>query len=110
MDENFIHDLFAPFGEVRTRRMFGGLGIYRGGVMFALVARGEFYLKADAETAGRFREAGSEPFVYEQRGKPVAMSYWRCPIPALDDPDELQRWARLAYEAALRTGRPGARR
>lgn len=110
MDENFIQDLFAPFGEVRTRRMFGGLGIYREGVMFALVAGGELYLKVDAETMGRFREAGSGPFVYEQRGRPIAMSYWRLPDPALDDPDQLQTWARLAYDAALRTSKPGARR
>ena len=105
MDEDFIHDLFAPFGEVRTRRMFGGLGIYREGIMFALVAGGELYLKADVETGARFREAGSEPFVYEQRGRPVTMSYWRLPEPALDDADELRNWAQLAYEAALRARR-----
>jgi DNA transformation protein len=109
MDEDVIQDLFAPFGEVRTRRMFGGLGIYRDGVMFALVAGGELYLKADAATAERFREAGSEPFVYEQRGRPVTISYWRLPDAALDDSEQLRNWARLAYDAALRgnkTGRP----
>lgn len=110
MDEGFICDLFAPFGEVRVRRMFGGLGIYRDGVMFALVAAGELYLKGDGEVAEAFRKAGSEPFVYQQRGRSVAMSYWRLPEAALDDSDQLERWARLAYEAALRAKRAGKRR
>jgi len=110
MDEAFIQDLFAPFGAVRIRRMFGGLGIYGEDVMFALVADGELYLKADAEAAGRFRAAGSQPFVYEKRGRTMALSYWRLPEMALDDPDELERWARLAHAAALRARAAGKRR
>ncbi|HEX2255418.1 MAG TPA: TfoX/Sxy family protein [Afifellaceae bacterium] len=110
MDEGFIHDLFAPFGEVRTRRMFGGVGVYRDGVMFALAADGELYLKSDAESAERFRAAGSQPFEYEQRGRKVALSYWRLPEEALDDPAELEQWARLAYQAALKARPTGKRR
>ena len=29
MEPEFINDLFAPFGPVVVRRMFGGAGIYR---------------------------------------------------------------------------------
>lgn len=110
MDETFIHDLFALFGAVHTRRMFSGLGIYRDGVMFALMAGGELYLKADAETAERFRAAGSQPFVYDRRGRAVEISYWRLPETALDDAEELRAWARLAYAAALRARGAGKRR
>lgn len=110
MDEAFIRDLFAPFGTVRTRRMFGGLGVYRDGVMFALAAGGELYLKADAAAAEAFRRAGSEPFVYVRRGRPVALSYWRLPETALDDGDQLARWAELSYTAALGTSAARKRR
>ncbi|HAM46469.1 MAG TPA: transcriptional regulator, partial [Alphaproteobacteria bacterium] len=34
----FVADLFAPFGEVNVRAMFGGGGIYHQGVMMGLIA------------------------------------------------------------------------
>lgn len=87
--------------------MFGGLGIYREGVMFALVADGTLYLKVDDLNHREFAEACGRPFVYDGKGRPVTMSYWTPPEEIFDNPDELKRWAQLAYEAALRarTGR-----
>lgn len=105
MDETFLHDLFAPVGPIALRRMFGGIGVYRDGIIFALVADGTLYLKADESTAAAFREAGSVPFVYEAKGKSVTMSYWRLPEEAMDDPDALARFARIGLEAARRAAR-----
>ncbi len=84
--------------------MFGGAGIYSDGVMFALVSDNDIYLKADAETAERFRRAGCRPFVYSRAGKSATMSYWSVPDAALDDGEALRDWAALALEAALRAG------
>ena len=106
MDEAWLHDLFEPFGPISIRRMFGGFGIYRDGLMFALVADGVLHMKADAETEPALMAAGSGPFAYEGRGRPVRTSYWRLPEEALDDPDALLRWARLAFEASLRARKP----
>ena len=88
-DRDWLRDLFAPFGPVALRRMFGGLGIYRDGLMFGLVVDGEIYLKADAETAPLFREAGSQPFRYQKGDRIVETSYHSLPEEALDDPDAL---------------------
>jgi DNA transformation protein len=33
------------------------------------------------------------------------MPYWSVPDIALDDPDEMAKWARLALEAAMRAGK-----
>ena len=103
MDADTIRDLFAGLGAVRVRRMFGGQGIYRDELMFALEADGALYLKADQETAGAFEKAGSAPFTYRKDGKSTTMSYWRVPDSALDDPDEAAGWGRLALEAARRS-------
>jgi DNA transformation protein len=86
--------------------MFGGAGIYRDGVMFALVSSGDVYLKSDESSSIRFREAGCRPFVYQKNGKPVEMSYFSLPDQALDDAELLKVYADLAIAAA----RPGARR
>ena len=102
MDPDTIRDLFASLGPIRTRRMFGGQGVYSGELMFALEIDGELFLKTDDITVPAFRSAGSRPFVYERDGRATTMSYWRLPDEALDDPDEAARWGCLGLEAAKR--------
>lgn len=98
----YLRELFAQLGPVTTRAMFGGHGVYFDGRMIALVANQSVYLKVDDETRPRFEAAGSVPFVYAGKGKPVTMSYWLAPDGAMDDPDEMLPWARLADAAARR--------
>ena len=39
MDADTIRDLFANFGPVDIRRMFGGVGVFVDGIMIAIVTR-----------------------------------------------------------------------
>ena len=103
-----LQEVFAAFGAVSARRMFGGHGLFHEGLMFGLVADDVLYLKADEASLAEFERAGSSPFVYESAGKKVAMSYYLAPETVFDDPEEARRWAALAYEAARRTKRPKA--
>jgi DNA transformation protein len=102
-DPERLKELLSAFGSVAIRRMFGGIGIFAEGVMFALVSDGELYLKADEETIPAFRTEGSGPFTYGAKGRRIVMSYWRLPDRLLDDADELARWARSALRAAQRS-------
>lgn len=102
MTEADIHDIFAAFGRVRLRRMFGGTGVYAEDVMIALEAYGEIYLKVDAMSQPTFEAAGSRPFVYEKDGRSATMSYWLLPDEAREEPEAVVPWARLALEAARR--------
>ncbi len=104
----FLADLFSEFGPIEIRSMFGGAGIYAGGVIFALVVEDTLYLKADADFAKGFEAEGKGPFRYEQTGRgTVAMSYWEVPERLLDDPSELAAWASRAHAiaAAVKTGK-----
>jgi DNA transformation protein len=102
-DAEYWRELFAAFGPVSVRRMFGGVGIYAEGVMFALIADGIVYLKADDETVPAFEAERSAPFSYVgQNGRHVSMSYWRLPDRLYDDADALAPWARDAFAAARR--------
>ncbi|MGZ9410348.1 MAG: TfoX/Sxy family protein [Methylocystis sp.] len=105
MDRARIEELFAPFAAVSVKRMFGGHGVYADGLFFAIEAGGEIYLKTDRHSAARFQEAGSRPFVYQGKDRPITVSYWSLPDQALEDADELVRWAKFAVEAARRAGR-----
>lgn len=108
---DYLRDLFAELGPISVRAMFGGHGVYHGGLIFGLVADGELYLKADATTRGDFEAAGCAPFVYLSKGKPMTLNYWSLPADALESPQAMLPWAQRAYAAAVRHAakkRPGA--
>jgi len=98
----FLHEVFAGFGDISTRRMFGAHGIYRDGLMFGLYAQCRLYLKTDALNRQQFTDQQCEAFTFVQRGKPVKLSYWSAPEFILDDRELAAAWARSAYDAAMR--------
>ena len=102
-------ELLSPLGAATARRMFGGWGIYLEGLMFALIAFERLYLKVDDTTRAQWEAAGCEPFVYEGKGKPVRMSYYTPPHEAMEAPDLMLPWARMALGAALRARAQSAR-
>ncbi|WP_133609582.1 TfoX/Sxy family protein [Aquabacterium commune] len=99
-----VVDLLRGMGAVRAKPMFGGHGLYLDGVMFALLADGRCFIKVDAETLPVFEAERCLPFVFEAKGRRVALMYHEAPLEALDQPDVAVRWARLGVGAA----HPGA--
>jgi len=95
-------ELFEPVGRARSRRMFGGHGIYIDDLFVAIIAFDRLYLKADAQTRRQFERVRCEPFVYEAKSRSVSLGYWSAPDEAMESPALMQPWARLALEAALR--------
>jgi DNA transformation protein and related proteins len=100
--QDFVLDLLGPLDAV-PRRMFSGVGLFHGGVMFGLLVRKALYLRVDDITRERFECAGSEPFSYRRGERQVSLSaYYVVPEGLLDQQDELLQWARGAIEAARR--------
>jgi DNA transformation protein len=103
VDLEHISELFAAFGRVNVRNMFGGAGIYADGTMFGLIVDDVIYLKTDAHTAPRFEQEGCGPFTYDtKRGVRALTSYWRMPDRLYDEPEELALWAKAALDVARR--------
>jgi DNA transformation protein len=100
-----LHSVFADFGTITTRRMFGGYGVYHDGLMFALVVDDVLYLKVDERNQHRFDAESLEPFEFTQRGRVVQTSYRRASDALFDDSEVAAEWAREAFEAALRAKR-----
>ncbi|MFT4688694.1 MAG: DNA transformation protein [Limisphaerales bacterium] len=98
----YLLEQLSGCGEVSAKSMFGGYGIYHGGLMFGLVADDMVYLKVDAESEPEFVELKLEPFRYEKNGKQMKMSYYQPPASAMDSAPELCEWARKADAAAKR--------
>ena len=96
-----VQDLLSGLRGVSARSMFGGWGIYKDGVIFAIIVDDQLYFKVDDSNKSEYEKRGSRPFTYELRGKPVAMSYWEVPAEIIDDRDAVKRWA----EESLRVSR-----
>ncbi|MEO0916476.1 MAG: TfoX/Sxy family protein [Pseudomonadota bacterium] len=86
-DIAFATDLFSDLGKVTSRKMFGGLGLYIDGTIFALVSSaGRIYVKTTPDLAASLADEGAEQF--------HNMPYWSLPESALDDPETACDWAR----------------
>ena len=100
-DPDRFDDLFATFGKILVRRMFGGEGLFRDGLMFGLVDEERIFLKTDEKTRARFVEEGCGPFTYQmKKGEGILTSYYELPDRLYDDPEELADWARAAFAVA----------
>jgi DNA transformation protein len=113
----FAEELFAELG-CRTRRMFGGAGLYAQGVMFGMIDDSQtIRLKADAELSQDLAAEGSAEWVYTypsgaKAGQTITMGYWSLPDAALDEPAVASDWARRALDVALKAqaAKPAKRR
>jgi DNA transformation protein len=96
-DLHRFDDLFAPFGRIELRRMFGGEGIYANGSIIGIIIRDLIYLKTDDATRGAYLAESCKPFSYEAQGKTrESVTYYAIPDRLYDDPEELADWARRA--------------
>ncbi|WP_414646946.1 TfoX/Sxy family protein [Caulobacter sp.] len=100
----FVLEQLAPLGQIASRRMFGGVGIYANGLFFALVDDDVLYLKGDESLKPEFESAGAQPFAPFGDDKPMA--YWTAPVEALDDQELLLEWARKSLAVAARKQNP----
>jgi DNA transformation protein len=99
--KEFLQELYQPMGGVTVRAMFGGLGVFKDGLIFALGVDDVLYLKADAKTEPRFAAEKSAKFIYKgMKGRQIAMPYWRVPDRLYDDPDEFLAWSNAAFDVA----------
>jgi DNA transformation protein len=95
----YITDQLSEFGQFETKRMFGGVGFFREGKMFAMLANNVFRLKTDSSNRKDFEEKGMEPLYTSSKNK--TMPYWEVPVEVLEDKHELKKWAEKSYKIAI---------
>ena len=101
--DTVVHDLLSGFRDVRARAMFGGHGLYKDGVLFAILVKDRLYFKVDETNKKDYVKKGCHPFTYRASGKKrVSMSYWEVPVEILEDREEMSRWAEKSYRINLR--------
>lgn len=87
----YITDQLAEIGEFETKKMFGGIGFFKNGNMFAMIGNNVFRLKVDETNQSDFEKYGMKP--YHSDTKKKGMPYWEVPEEILSDKKELAKWA-----------------
>lgn len=105
-ENQFVDDVLQRFHTVISatpRKMFGGYGFFHEGIMFALIADNELYLKADKNSVCYFDDLSLPPFTYKKaNGRAIHMSYHLAPETFFEQPEETSLWTLRALEASRR--------
>ena len=91
---DFVLEQLADAKGLKTRRMFGGHGLYLGDAFFGIVHKGSLYFRTDDASRPAYVKVGSKPF--NPRGRQELHRYYEVPSEVLEDAEELLAWARAA--------------
>lgn len=83
-----VMELLRPLGDISSRAMFGGYGIFDRGDMFALISGSTLYFKVNDSNRVLYEDAGSKRF--------VPMPYYEVPAEVFEDTSLLHEWAHTA--------------
>lgn len=97
----YIQDQLTEFGAFDIKRMFGGIGIFKDGLMFAKIGGDTFRLKVDESNQKQFEDRGMKPSYSEKKKK--GMPYWEVPQDILEDRKELAKWANQSFKIAFKS-------
>lgn len=91
--------MVAP--DIRSKNMFGGVGVYSQDRFFALLDDDELYLKVDDSNRADFEALGIGPFrPFGPDGE--VMQYYPLPGDLLEDIEQMRSWVEKALEVAAR--------
>lgn len=99
----YISDQLSEFGGFETKRMFGGVGFFKEGLMFGKIGSETFRLKVDESNQGEYEARGMKPFYSETKKK--GMPYWEVPADIIEDRSSLAQWAQTSFEIAMKSAK-----
>ncbi|NND05560.1 MAG: TfoX/Sxy family protein [Saprospiraceae bacterium] len=95
----YVQDQLSLCDAFDTKKMFGGIGFFREGVMFGMIGEDRFRLRVDDTNRVDFETHGMGPLASKSKGK--GMPYYEVPLLILEDREALKAWADRAYAVAL---------
>ncbi|KGT94220.1 competence protein TfoX [Erwinia typographi] len=90
----------SSLGVIHSRSQFGGYSLSVERVVFALVSEGELYLRACEEARPYLIERKMEPLLFNKRGIPVALEYYRVDGSLWEEPEQLVALSQLCLRGA----------
>lgn len=100
--QQYVEDQLSGFGPILIKRMFGGVGLFKEALMFALIGHDTLHFKVDETNQHEYESRGMEAFMSDKAAGKKGLPYWRVPVEILEDPDALCQWAATSYEIAVK--------
>jgi DNA transformation protein and related proteins len=97
---NATLDLMLGIGELRHRKMFGGVYIYCDNLFIATIHDEILFFKANAFTAPDFVKLGLPPFSYPKDDGIATLQYYQAPPEVFTGRVLMKLWAEKALFAA----------
>lgn len=91
---DFVLEQLAALPGLRSKRMFGGHGLYSGEQFFGIVYDGRLYFKTHPDTLQGYLDHHAAVFAPSE--KQVLKNYREVPVEILEDAEQLSAWARRA--------------
>lgn len=93
---DFVLEQLATLPGLRSKRMFGGYGLYAGEVFFGIVFDGRLYFKTHPDTLDDY--LAHHATVFAPSEKQILKNYREVPVDILEDGECLALWARKAAQ------------
>ncbi len=108
---SYVLEQLARVGRLRTKRMFGAVGLYGDEHFFAIIDDDVLYLKTDETNSHEYEARRMRKFMPDPSKPEGTMAYYEVPADVLEDRDELAIWARKSVAVgAASTARKAARK
>lgn len=99
----YVLDLLSCHKGIAVRAMFSGHGVYKDGIIFAIIIESELYFKVGPSNINDYKQEDSCPFTYQGKDKMVSMSYWKVPEHIMEDQDMLDEWMQKSLKASIQS-------
>ena len=87
--------------DLRSRRMFGGVGLYSGELFFGLIDDDTVFFKTDGSNNADYIARKMPRFMPFPERPEAVMAYYQVPADVIEDNEELKDWARKSVAVAL---------
>jgi DNA transformation protein len=115
----YILEQLDGLGDLRSRRMFSGVGLYSGELFFGLIHDDTLFFKTDSTNSAGYVARNMPRFMPFPDRPTAVMAYYQVPADIIEDAESLVDWARKSVAVALSsraakakaaTGRPTAKK
>jgi DNA transformation protein len=97
----YILEQLESLADLRSRRMFGGVGLYSGELFFGLIDDDTVFFKTDGNTSAEYIARKMPRFMPFPERPEAVMAYYQVPADVIEDAEQLVSWARKAVAVAL---------
>jgi DNA transformation protein len=97
----YLLEQLEGVANLRSRRMFSGVGLYSGDLFFGLIHDDTLFFKTDGSTSSDYIARGMPRFMPSPTRPEAILAYHQVPADIIEDNEALQSWARKSVAVAL---------